>query len=204
MITEQLYKNATLEIDKVHALDKSEAEENGIIYPAEWLYSKRMLMTLDLLNERCSLLMKLAVQCQHLERWGVPRSDYPYDRRGYHTWRRAVMDYQLQRTVEALTPTGIKEEDMQWITQTLKEQGNKLNHDAQVITDTACLVFLKWYMEPFSTKHESEKVKDILKKTMRKMSETGIDTIPKLNLSRFSRQILEQTCLLVSQNNQTI
>lgn len=201
MITDQLYKKATLEIDKVHAQDKSEDEENGILYPAEWLYSKRMLLTLDLLNERCSPLMKLAVQCQHLERWGVPRSDYPYDRRGYHAWRRAVMDYQLQRTVETLLPTGMKEEDIEWITRILKEQGNKFNPDAQIVTDTACLVFLKWYMESFSAKHESEKVKDILRKTLRKMSDRGIDAILKLKLSLFSRQMLEQTYLLESQNN---
>lgn len=201
MITEELYRKTTREIDKVHVLDKSESEENGILYPAEWLYSKRMLMILDMINERSSFRLKLAVQCQHLERWGVPRSNYTYDRRGYHEWRRAVMDYQLKRTIETLSITGMQEDDIKWITNVLREQGNKSNPDAQIIMDVACLVFLKWYMEPFSAKHESEKVTDILKKTMRKMSDNGIDLIPKLSLSLFSKQMLEQTYLLAPQNN---
>lgn len=201
MITEVLYRKATQEIDKVHSLDKTNAEENGILFPAELLYGHRMLQILNLIDENSSFQMKIAAQCQHLERWGVPRSDYTYDRRGYHQWRRAVMDYQLKRTVEILSAISMEDEDIQWITNTLKEQGNKLNPDAQIIMDTACLVFLKWYMEPFSVKHESEKVTDILKKTMRKMSDRGIELIPKLNLSVFSTQILEQMQLATSQNN---
>jgi hypothetical protein len=37
-----------------------------------------------------------------------------------------------------------------------------------------CLVFLRWEAEGFIAKHEDEKVRDILAKTAKKMSERGI------------------------------
>jgi hypothetical protein len=192
MITDEQYKKATEEIEKVHSTDISTETENGISYPAELLYSNRMLAILDLVSPDCSNAMKLAAQCQHFQRWGVPRSDFPYDRRGYHQWRRVVMEYQLKQMQQLLSEVTLDEEDIRWIMNTLRKQGDKSDSDAQIIMDTACLVFLKWYMEPFAKKHETEKVTDILKKTMRKISSSRHNLISKLDLPEPARQLLEQ------------
>jgi len=167
--------------------------EDGTFYPSELLYGKRMLAILEMVYLDSSYTIKLAVQCQHLKRWGIPRSDYPYDRRGYHEWRRVVMEYQLEQTQLILSNVNIEAVDIQFILNVLRNQGDKSNPDSQIIMDTACLVFLKWYMEAFAIKHESEKVLDILKKTMRKMSETGLYLISRLDLPVSTKQILEQT-----------
>lgn len=192
MITSQLYEIATAEIDKVHAEDASHETDDGIVYPAELLYSKRMLSVLDLVSPSGDYAMKLAAQCQHLQRWGVPRSDYPYDRRGYHQWRRVVMKHQLELTKSLLSRIEMDEADIHWILNTLREQENKRNPDGQIIMDTECLVFMKWYMTSFATKHESEKVVDILKKTILKMSSKGVSLISNLDLPLQAKQMLEQ------------
>jgi hypothetical protein len=192
MITPELYKVATDEIDKVHSEDAKQETDGEIVYPAELLYSKRMLSILDMVSPGSSYAMKLAVQCQHFQRWGVPRSDYPYDRRGYHQWRRAAMEYQLQLTQALFSRIDMDEEDIQWIVTALREQENKRNPDGRIIMDTECLVFLKWYMTPFSAKHENEKVLDILKKTMLKMSSNGVSLISNLDLPISTKQMLEQ------------
>src|SRR5512145_35562 len=145
MITDEQYLKATAEIDKAHALDSSEQNQNGEHLPAELLYSRRMIELLNMVNPDSTAALRLAAQCQHFRRWEVPRGDYPYDRRGYHQWRRAVMDYQLEKTKELLLQVGIENDDIQQIVTTLFEQGNKMNPDAQIIMDVACLVFLKWY-----------------------------------------------------------
>lgn len=191
MISEAQYQKAKAKIDQEHSLDLSIQTDNGIEYPAELLYSNRMLSILDLVLPESNNVIKLAAQCQHLKRWQVPRDLYPYDRRGYHEWRRVVMDFQLEQTRIILSEAGIDDADITEITKILHEQGNKLNRDSQVIMDTACLVFLRWYMEPFASKHQNEKVADILKKTMRKMSSHGVKLIQKLELSSTSKQLIE-------------
>lgn len=192
MISAELYYKCSSEIDRAHAVDLNKELENGQLFPAELLYSKRMLEMLELMNPQSSNELKLAVQCQHLKRWGIPRGDFPYDRRGYHQWRRAVMDFQLAQTKELLAEAGVEEVDLGHILNVLKNQGNKQEHESQLVMDTACLVFLKWYMEPFATKHESEKVADILKKTMRKMTGTAINLIPDIELPASAKLLLEQ------------
>lgn len=192
MISNEQYKRATEEIERVHAEDPSGETEGGTWYPSELVYSRRMLAMLELFSTDNSNTLKLAVQCQHLKRWGIPRSGYPYDRRGYHQWRRVVMEFQLQQTHSILSGVGIDEADMLWIIDTLRNQGDKTKPASQIVMDTACLVFLKWYMEPFATKHESEKVIDIMKKTMRKMSEHGLSFIPKLDLTIEARLVLQK------------
>lgn len=192
MISETQYHKAKEKINQEHSLDLTFNTEGGIEYPAELLYSNRMLSILELVLPESSNVMKIAALCQHLKRWQIPRDNFPYDRRGYHEWRRVVMDYQLEQTRLVLSDVGIEKDDITQITTILKEQGNKLNRDSQIIMDTACLVFLKWYMEPFSAKHQHEKVFDILKKTMRKMSSNGIKLIAKLDLSTSSQHLIEQ------------
>lgn len=192
MISDYQYHKAIIAIEQIHSKDITQEQHNGSLIPAEFLYGKRMLKTLELVSPESSYAMKLAVQCQHLQRWGVPRSSYTYDRRGYHEWRREVMKYQLEQTINLLSSISIDEIDIKWIAQVINAQENKADSNGLIIMDTACLVFLKWYMEPFAKKHESEKVLDILKKTFRKMSTDAQNLISKLDLPESSLQVLNQ------------
>jgi len=192
MITEEIYKQAREGIGKMHSEDLTFELENGESYPAEVLYSARMLAMLEIVNPQSTYLLKLAAQCQHLKRWGVPRANYPFDRRGYHQWRRVVMEYQLQQTNEILTEVGMESESILIITEALRNQGNKEDVNAQIILDTACLVFLKWYLQPFAAKHEQTKVADILKKTLRKMSDKALVLLKFLEFPKGAEVIISQ------------
>src|SRR5689334_10210096 len=125
MITDEQYKKASEKIDIAHSGDVVQIVENGIEYPSELLYSKRMLQILELLRPDSSNVLKVAVQCQHLKRWGIPRADFPFDRRGYHEWRRVVMNYQLNLTQEILSDVGMDEADVHKVMDVLKNQGDK-------------------------------------------------------------------------------
>src|SRR5688572_19398917 len=50
--------------------------------------------------------LQLAARAQHLERWAIPRSDYPAGRGGYLRWRAAVHERQGQRARRILIDTG--------------------------------------------------------------------------------------------------
>ena len=45
-------------------------------------------------------LLRLAARCQHLERWSVPRANFPLDRPGYLAWRRSLYTKQATRALE--------------------------------------------------------------------------------------------------------
>lgn len=95
------------------------------------------------LNPAASPLLRLAARCQHLERWTSPRTDFPMDKPGYLTWRRALYVRQAERArallLAAGTPAHEAEEVAVWVSKT----GLKTNPGTQALEDAACLVFWK-------------------------------------------------------------
>jgi hypothetical protein len=50
------------------------------------------------------------------------------------------------------------------------------------LEDVICLVFIQYYLDEFAAKHEDEKVIDILRKTMKKMSPKAISDVGTISL----------------------
>ena len=189
-MTHTQYELVSKAIYDVHEMDPVIELYDGKEFPSESLYSQRMLQMLNSFDFNCGELIKIAVQCQHLRRWDIARQVYSADKKGYHQWRRAVMLHQLSQMNNILDCQHVDASEINKIHDMLLNQGNKLYAEAQIIQDVACLVFLKWYFEPFAQKHEKEKIVDILKKTMRKMSEKALETSGKLGLSDNTRQYI--------------
>ena len=55
----------------------------------------------------------------------------------------------------------------------LRKERLKADPDVQLLEDVICLVFLEYYLVDFASKHAEEKLLGVLRKTWRKMSETG-------------------------------
>ena len=66
------------------------------------------------------------------------------------------------------------------------------NSDTQVLEDVICLVFIEYYLEEFAEKHESQKVIDILQKTLKKMSPRAIEAAGKIAVSERIKVLLHQ------------
>ena len=69
---------------------------------------------------------------------------------------------------------GYSEDEIARTGSLLRKERLKQDPDAQTLEDVICLVFLQHEAEPFIAKHEDEKVRDILAKTAKKMSEQGL------------------------------
>lgn len=191
MITKDLYQKACLAIDEVHAKDVNKELVDGVEVPAELIYSRRMLKVLNEFSVDADYKMKLAAQCQHLERWAIARNLYPMDKKGYYQWRKAVLDYQLTRMTGVLGDSGITANNIQQISDILQNRGKKEHIEGQVLEDVACIVFVEWYLPAFAEKHEPEKVIDIVRKTTRKISEEGMMAISGRKLSASVQEILK-------------
>lgn len=192
MITDELYKKACEAINEAHSKDTNKEIVDGTEIAVELIYSQRMLKVLTEFSVDADYKMKLAAQCQHFERWSVLRNIYPMDKKGYYQWRKAIMEYQLKRTAEVLTLSGISQKDIHNISDILLNRGKKEHAEGQVMEDVACIVFVEWYLPVFAVKHEPEKVIDIVKKTVKKISEEGMLAISKRKLSKSVQEILNQ------------
>jgi tRNAThr (cytosine32-N3)-methyltransferase len=122
-----------------------------------------------------SPVLRLAARAQHLERWTLPRSAYPMDRPGYHAWRTEQYRRMGARAKELCLLGGLPTADAERVELLVAKRLLK-EPDGQAVEDAACIVFLESEIAGFAASHGDytpEKYIDILRKTMRKMSQQG-------------------------------
>ena len=96
----------------------------------------------------------------------------------------------LNIAIKILEKINYDEETIAQVEFLLQKKQLKRNEDTQTLEDVICLVFLKYYFEPFVQKHDEMKVIDILRKTWRKMSKKGQETAMRLPFSKASSALV--------------
>jgi hypothetical protein len=136
-------------------------------------YGERMTAELARLFPQASDVLQIAARGQHVERWLLPRSDYPEGKAGYLDWRREQGRRHAQRVAGIMAASGYPQEDCDRVGVLLRKEGIKRDPEVQALEDVICFVFLRWYFADFAAKHEEAQVLDIVQKTARKMSEAA-------------------------------
>jgi hypothetical protein len=160
-------------IDAENRQDPHQEQADGQSWPKEYLYSLRMSEQLARFAPNASELLQIAARAQHIRRWTVPRTDYPMDRAGYKHWRTDLAKYHGELTAKLMENAGYGEEEQERVKALLLKKQLKRDDEVQTLEDVICLVFIHYYLEDFATKHEEEKLLDIIRKTWGKMSEAG-------------------------------
>lgn len=158
--------------------------------PKELAYSRRMSARLDAFAPDAPDAVKLAVRAQHIRRWEIPRDAYPMDRAGYLTWRTRLKQRHAEIATGILEELGYDEATRAHVEKLLLKRGLKTDPDVQLLEDTACLVFLEHYWDEFATKHDDDKLVDIVRKTWSKMSESAHAAALQLDLDERSQRIV--------------
>lgn len=172
-------------IDAAHSADPQRLDGR----PAELVYADRMEAWLLRLAPDASELLRLAVRCQHLERWSVPRGSYPEGRAGYLTWRKFLYGKQAERARALLLQAGVPASEAAEVTTWVSKTGLPTNPNTQLLEDAACLVFLENEISDFASRHAQyprEKFVTIVGKTWRKMSPSARKPSPASNSPRIS------------------
>ncbi|MGO1535022.1 MAG: DUF4202 domain-containing protein, partial [Halomonas sp.] len=110
------------------------------------------------------------VRAQHLQRWLVPRAEYPEGRVGYLTWRRDQSIRAGDTTAQLMLEAGYSDKDANRAAKIIGKKGLGRDADVQALEDCACLVFLENYFADFSRKIEHDHMVRIVQMTWRKMS----------------------------------
>src|SRR5688572_7586076 len=95
-------ERARAAFDALNAEDPVREIENGQERPRLLLQAERLSAWVDRLDPRASEALRLAARCQHLERWKIPRTDFPDGRVGYLKWRTKLGQFHAARAAEVL------------------------------------------------------------------------------------------------------
>lgn len=183
------FDDAIARIDAAHAQDP---EKDAAGEPRELVYARRMSAWLERLAPDASELLRLATRCQHLRRWAIPRGDYPEGKIGYLRWRKEEALAHAAFAGEILGQAGYDAQAVQHVQSLIKKERIKHDAEAQLLEDSACLVFLEYELAEFAPKHDEAKLIDILRKSWRKMSPAGHAAALGLNLPPPLRRIVEK------------
>ena len=182
------FDDAIALIDAAHAEDP-EKDVSG--QPAESLYAQRMSAWLAKLAPGASETLRLAVRCQHLRRWSIARSAYPEGKVGYLRWRKESSIAHAALAGEILGRAGYDAAAVKHVQSLIKKERIKHDPEAQLLEDSACLVFLEFEFAAFAPKHDEAKLVDILRKTWVKMSARGQAAALALELPAPLRRIMD-------------
>ncbi len=190
-MTERL-DDAIARIDAANAEDPNREFVDGAARPKEVVYAERMTGWLEKLAPEASEALRIAARAQHIERWTMPRAEFPDGREGYLRWRTTLAKFHAERTAGIIAEAGYEADVIDRVKGLLRKHRLRTDAEVQTLEDVACLVFLESYFADFSKRHDEAKVIGILQKTWAKMSPRGHDAALALDMPAEARALVEK------------
>ena len=178
-------------IDAANAEDPNREFVDGAARPKEVVYAERMTGWLETLAPEASEALRIAARAQHIERWTIPRAEFPDGREGYFRWRTTLAKFHAERTAGIIAEAGYETDVIDRVKALLRKHRLKTDPEVQTLEDVACLVFLENYFADFSKQHDEAKVIGIVQKTWAKMSPKGHDAALALDMPADARALVE-------------
>lgn len=177
------FEEAVRQFFAVHAEDPRVVRKDARALPWSVIYHDRMKAWLEKIAPDASEALRLAVCCQHLRRWKIPRESYPEGKLGYKKWRHDLAQFHGDEAAAILNKSGYDAETVQRVRELLLKTHLKTDPEVQTLEDVVCLVFLENEFGQFAAKHDDEKIISILRKTWKKMSPRGQGEAVKMTAS---------------------
>ncbi len=186
-------KKALGEIDRFNSQDPRREIVDGVAYPQELIYSKRLTEFVLNLNPEHSEALLIAARCQHICRWTIPRENYPMGRGGYLRWRQTLKSFHAEKVGEILQEVGYEEDFIAREQRLILKKNLKKDADTRTLEDALCLVFLETQFVDLMEKTPQDKMKVIVRKTWKKMSPKGREVALQMKLPFEEKRFLEKT-----------
>lgn len=172
-MTQNHFHAAIAAFDQSNSEDPNSETSDGVELPKELLYAQRMSEMQQRYAPDAPEAVRLAVRAQHIQRWKIPRGNYPMDRTGYLQWRTGLYKFHADTAGRIMQQAGYGEEMINRVKAILSKKGLKVNPETQLMEDVADLIFLEHYLAWFAAQHpeyDEEKWIKIIHKTWQKMS----------------------------------
>jgi hypothetical protein len=161
---------------------------NGVVVPWSVHYHARLGHWVRHFDPNASLPLRLAAACQHIRRWTVPRGDYEAGRRGYRRWRADLAQMHARTAREVLERVGMEEATITRVEALVRKVGLARDSEVQLFEDAICMVFFELDYADLVTKHDDDKLIDILRRTWEKMSPQGREAALSLSAGMGDRE----------------
>ena len=173
---------AVAAIDAANADDPETIEVRGEIRPKEQAHAEMMTDWVQRLDPAAVDAQLLAARAHHLRRWSIPRASFPDGRTGYLRWRTALKKQHAEEVAEILEREGYGPDVIELVQRIVRKEGLKTDPMVQTHEDALCLVFLETQLLDLARDQGDDKTVDIVRKTVAKMSERGIEAALALDL----------------------
>lgn len=160
--------------------------------PYELVYSQKLCDWVKALCPDPSEELILAARGLHIERWKIPRSDYPMTRKSYHDWRDALRALHADRAAEIMREAGYEEPAVQRTHELILRTTYPEDPESRVIEDAASLLFLETQFTELGEKTERKKMIRILRRVWPKLTEKAQEAALQLDYTDFEKGLLEE------------
>ena len=186
------FADALRRFDEENARDPNTEVVVGKEIPRELIYSQWLTEWVLRLCPNASEELRLAARSQHICRWMIPRASFPMTRAGYLQWRQKLKEFHAEKSGAILSELGYPESVIQRVRQLNLKKCPPDDHEAQVLEDALCLVFLERQLGALATTTNEEKVINALRKSWVKMSPAGRAEALKLTYSPVEKALLDR------------
>ena len=184
------FERAVAAIDAANADDPHRIVVRGVEHPKELGHAELVTEWVEQLRPDASEELLLAARAHHVRRWEIPRDSYPEGRSGYLRWRRALHDLHARVVGEILTDAGYGPVEIERVQAIVRKRNLASDADVQALEDALCLVFLETQFDALAHRLDPEKMDDVVRKTLAKMSDDGTRLALGLDLGDDQREAL--------------
>lgn len=187
MISGERFEQAIAAIDAANADDPETLVVRGVRRPKELAHAELMTERVLELDSDADEAQLLAARAHHLRRWSIPRSSFPDGRAGYLRWRTTLNRQHAADVGAILADAGYDATTIERVQRIIRKDGLKTDAAVQTHEDALCLVFLETQLLEILDRLGDDKSVDVIAKTLRKMSQKGIDVALGLPLDARAR-----------------
>jgi hypothetical protein len=184
------FDRAISAIDAANADDPNRIVVRGVERPKELAHAELMTEWIGRLRPDADEALLLAARAHHIRRWTVPRADYPEGRAGYLRWRTGLHKKHADDVGRILEAEDYDGATIRRVQDIVRKRNLAADPDVQALEDALCLVFVETQFRELADRLDEEKMVDVVRKTLAKMSDQGKTFALALDLPEPDRRLL--------------
>jgi hypothetical protein len=186
------FERAIAAIDAANAGDPHRIEVRGEVRPKELAHAELMTEWVRRLDPAATEAQLLAARAHHLRRWTTPRASYPEGRSGYLRWRADLKAQHAREVGEILIAAGYDGETVATVERIVRKEGLHSDRRVQVHEDALCLVFLETQLASTAERLGEDRMVEVIRKTVAKMSERGLAHVAEIPMRDPDRELVSR------------
>ena len=188
--TSDRFDAAIAAIDAANAEDPNVLVVRGESRPKELAHAALVTEWVVRLEPDAGEPLLLVARGHHLRRWTIPRASYPEGRAGYLRWRKTLHEQHARELGEIVAAVGYDRATVERVQQLVRKRDLGRDADVQVLEDALCLVFVETQLHALTVRLDHQKMVDVVRKTVRKMSPRAVELVATIDLSDDDRAVL--------------